>query len=399
MAQIGAREHYAVARSLHREGRLRRLFTDLYVGPSGRLLARGPVRSLAERYHEDLRDASVISLAGAALVSRIERALRTRVGEHQGYLCEGRRFGLSLSRRLAREALDPERDAFFTYSTGALEPLRQLQGRGVPTVLSQIDPGPLEDELVAAERARWPGWEQGSPVPAAYFDRHRAEWEAADRVVVNSEWSRDALLAQGVSPLKLRVIPLAYEPPGSVPPPRIPPTDELRVLFLGLVCLRKGVPYLLEAARQLLGRRVSVSIAGPILVAPHALRDAPRNVRFLGRIRRGEVGELYARADVFVLPTISDGFAITQLEAMAHGLPVITTPRCGRVVTPGRDGLLVPPADAGALARAIAELDDQRPLVAEMSHAARLKAGAFPLAAYARSLELAVSELHPDRVA
>jgi glycosyltransferase involved in cell wall biosynthesis len=70
---------------------------------------------------------------------------------------------------------------------------------------------------------------------------------------------------------------------------------------------------------------------------------------------------------VFVLPTLSDGFAITQLEAMAHGLPVVTTPNCGRVVTDGVDGFIVPARDSRALADALVRLDSDRSLLREMS--------------------------------
>jgi glycosyltransferase involved in cell wall biosynthesis len=70
------------------------------------------------------------------------------------------------------------------------------------------------------------------------------------------------------------------------------------------------------------------------------------------------------------LPTLSDGFAITQLEAMAHGLPVIATPRCGEVVIPGQNGLLVPPADGEALAEAIATFVRDRERLEAMAEGA-----------------------------
>jgi len=54
------------------------------------------------------------------------------------------------------------------------------------------------------------------------------------------------------------------------------------------------------------------------------------------------VSDWYRSADVFVLPTLSDGFAITQIEAMSHGLPVIATPNCASVVENGVDGLWCP---------------------------------------------------------
>lgn len=73
-----------------------------------------------------------------------------------------------------------------------------------------------------------------------------------------------------------------------------------------------------------------------------------------------------AVSDVFVLPTLSDGFAITQLEALAHGLPVITTPNCGRVVEDGKTGFIVPPRDSQKLAEAILRFVRNRDLVRQM---------------------------------
>ncbi|RYF45850.1 MAG: glycosyltransferase, partial [Cytophagaceae bacterium] len=81
------------------------------------------------------------------------------------------------------------------------------------------------------------------------------------------------------------------------------------------------------------------------------------------------------------------------LEAMANGLPVVTTPRCGEVVTNGLNGMLVPPRDAQALAEAIRTLDQDRSRLCEMSRAARRRSTDFSLQRYAAELEGAVSEL------
>src|SRR5690606_21335816 len=106
------------------------------------------------------------------------------------------------------------------------------------------------------------------------------------------------------------------------------------------------------AARQL-GSDFHFDIVGPIGISHEAVASASCNVRFQGRANRCEVVEWYRQADVFVLPTLSDGFAITQIEAMAHGLPVVTTPCCGEVVTDGVDGFIIPPRDSQALAKAL----------------------------------------------
>jgi glycosyltransferase involved in cell wall biosynthesis len=92
---------------------------------------------------------------------------------------------------------------------------------------------------------------------------------------------------------------------------------------------------------------------------------------------------------------LSDGFAITQLEAMAHGCPVIATPNCGRVVTPEEDGLLVPPRDPEALAKAVLRCAQEQDLLSAMSRRAQHTAQRFTLDAYADRL-LSVVEQRTD---
>ncbi|MEJ0090088.1 MAG: glycosyltransferase family 4 protein [Limisphaerales bacterium] len=82
---------------------------------------------------------------------------------------------------------------------------------------------------------------------------------------------------------------------------------------------------------------------------------------------------------MFVLPTLSDGFALTQLEAMAQGLPVVTTPCCGEVVTDGVDGFVVPPRDVMALASTFQRFLMEPELLRRQSAAALVKARQFTL--------------------
>ena len=87
----------------------------------------------------------------------------------------------------------------------------------------------------------------------------------------------------------------------------------------------------------------------------------------------------YQQADVFVLPTLSDGFGITQLEAMAHGLPVVATENCGEVVTDGIDGLVVESRNSSALAAALETLASNRERLQEMAASAVMKSKQFTL--------------------
>ena len=102
---------------------------------------------------------------------------------------------------------------------------------------------------------------------------------------------------------------------------------------------------------------------------------------------RDKANEWYRRASLFVLPTVSDGFAISQLEAMAHGLSVIATPNCGEVVTHGEDGFIVPIRDSFALASAIQSYLKNPGILAAHSAAALKKVARFSLESLSQKLQ------------
>ncbi len=252
----------------------------------------------------------------------------------------------------------PAHKIFFGYSYASLETLAAEKQRGMLTVLDQIDPGAVEFHLVKEEMTRFPEMVDSPPeFPVTYYERNQQEWALADRVVVNSQFAREALIKQGVAPEKLFVLPLCYESdeisrkPESEKSGKPKAGSPLRVLFLGQVILRKGIQYLIEVARMLEHENVQFDVVGPIGITAAAVANAPRNLTFHGRATRDQSASWYRQADVFVLPTLSDGFAITQLEAMAYGLPVVTTPCCGEVVSDGVDGFVVPPRDVATLTK------------------------------------------------
>lgn len=417
-SQIGAREHYAIPRVLHCERKLERLYTDFWATAPWRVLGKLTGKgSLATRCHADLAGALITSFNLQALkVSRQRFA-----SPYEGFLEVGKAFGRSVVRDFEKRsrnegrgtrakrsssdpiALDARRSTldsaliFFSYDTGFLEPAQWIKARGGKSIVCQMDPARYEIDLVKAEEKRWPGWAKHSvQVPEAYIKRREAEWAAADLVMVNSEWTKAALIRQGVAEDKIVIVPLAYEAP---PDKGRGTRDEgygiaekssrrstfdsrhpLRVLFLGQVILRKGIQYLIEAARLLEKEPIHFDVVGSIGISEMAITSAPSNTTFHGPVSRDRTEAFYRSADLFVLPTLSDGFALTQLEAMAHGLPVIATPNCGEVVSDAVDGLIVPASDANALAEAFQLLLQDPEKLQRMSEATGAKLEQFSLA-------------------
>jgi hypothetical protein len=401
-AQIGAREHYAIPRALSRLGRLDALITDVWASPRWRAPLAGiqAGRRLATRWHAEIPGHRVVDFTGSALLDAAIRLWRRPRCTEQvvlQYLRTGERFARNTRSYLCKRAKSSGAPcAFFSYTTGALEALDYLNDCGVPTIVDQIDPARLEDEINFREAAEWRGWAAvDGRIPEVYFERLEAEWQRATLIVVNSEWSRSSLEKQGVPSEKLRVLPLAYDAP-VVAHRTKSLQSEKTVLWLGQVVLRKGIQYLMSAARMLQRERLRFVVAGPIGISKEAIRSAPSNMSFLGPVTRDRVSSLYQSADLFVFPTLSDGFGVTQLEAMAHGLPVIATRNCGAVVEHGVNGLIVPASDPHALAAAIMELafDPQR--LESMSLASIETARSYSVQALSVRLQSVLNEL-PER--
>jgi glycosyltransferase involved in cell wall biosynthesis len=339
---------------------------------------------LTSRFHEELSDAEVYAFNATAIRQGLAQRFAKRDNPYGEYLRVGSRFGRNV-RAALRKRKDQhwENTVFFGYDTGFFEAAAWAKNRGAACVVGQMDPARTEVEMVREEEKLWPGWaKKPLIVPEEYFLWRQSEWALADIVMVNSRWTHDALLKQGVPASKLAIVPLAYEVDETKvlePIPLKEVNDPLRVLFLGQVNIRKGIPYLIEAARLLKGAPVQFDIVGPISIADQFVVSSPSNVRFHGSVTRDKVQNFYSQADVFVLPTISDGFALTQLEAMSYGLPVITTPNCGDVVTDGVDGFLVPARNAPALAEALLKLAEDPERLQAMRVSARERVTAFSL--------------------
>ena len=358
--QIGSREHYAVPRALHRRGLLDVLLTDAWVDPGGVLGTVGGPR-IRERFHEELRDAKVWTPGLSTLL--FEGTLRLSGGPAWEAIIERNTwFQDRASEQLAvLVQARPHSGVVFAYSYAAKRVFTVARAHGWTTVLGQIDPGPCEDRLVAGLHRRHaelaPEWQ---PAPPEYWDNWREEWQLADRVIVNSEWSRVGLLEAGVPESIIRTVPLAYEAPATAKrrddAAGFDSKRPLRVLFLGQINLRKGIAEVLEAIDLLDGEPVHFVMAGPIQIKlTKKMRDHSR-VSWLGAVPHAQVADLFTAADVFLFPTHSDGFGLTQLEALGHGVPVIVSRHCAPIVTDGVNGLLLAEVSGRAIAASIREL-------------------------------------------
>jgi glycosyltransferase involved in cell wall biosynthesis len=372
VSQIGRREHYALPAHLHRIGQLGLFATDIWApwAASPKSLIRS--EKLAQRFESTMGDAPVVS---RPLYANLAERFR-RGNTYQRWTREGASFGKFAAREFERAGLK-EGDTILGYTAANLEQIELAKKRGAKALHVQVDPGMSWYETRRMEQLNHPEAEDLAPMPDAEFvDRIGQEWQAADKVIVHSAHSREALLSQGVAPERCVVIPPAFRSSTMSAPRRIDANRPLRVLFVGNHCLAKGYHIFASAAR-LAGKGFEFISIGGQSMRPSYLAKTSQFISMQGHLTYAKVREQMMRADVLVFPTLSDGFGLVQLEAMAAGLPVIATGCCGEVVRHGHDGLIVPPRDSGAVVAALGELRADPDKYEQLSMAASIRPNDF----------------------
>jgi len=385
VAQLGARMHYAVPRILADADLLEHLFTDICATkgwPS--LLRHLPARilpaaigRLTERipHGVPVNRVSAFTQFGWAYAIRRSRA-KSATEATAVNLWAGKRFCELICNKGFRAA-----SGIYTFNSAGLEVMRAARSSGLRCVMEQtIAPRRIERNLLDEERKRLPRWELESndALSDEFISREEAEWDAADIILCGSEFVREGIVQIGGPAERCRVVPYGVDvhfPQRSFTARAGP----MRVLTVGQVGLRKGSPYVLEAAKALKKEAV-FRMVGSIGVSPEAEAELRENIELTGPVPRSEILRHYTWADVFLLPSICEGSATVTYEALAAGLPVICTPNAGSLVSDGADGFVVPIRDAGAVSQALSYFIAQP-----------LRIGIFGAHAVARARELSIA--------
>jgi glycosyltransferase involved in cell wall biosynthesis len=218
--------------------------------------------------------------------------------------------------------------------------------------------------LLSDEHKRWK-----SPYPpvARHFSLRGAESaDCGDYIFAESTFVRDSFIAEGMDPGRIFICTVPQDirwfKPSATERPK---TRPLTLLNTGALCLRKGTPYLLEAFRLILKKepravlRLNRNVRDDAREILRRYADLPIdwspgfNLRF--EDQRQRYVERFQTSDICVFPSIEDGFAIVVGEALACGLPVITTRNTGAsdLIQPGENGEIVPIRDPEATAEAV----------------------------------------------
>jgi glycosyltransferase involved in cell wall biosynthesis len=370
IAHPGTQYSYSLAEELERRGRLFTFHTGVAISRNsvfGKLVSN--LSTLMRRKWADNR---IVDLPSA------------KVCTHP--TIEIRRMIMEFFRNLSNEEILHRRNETFQlsipeehinrstlvvgYDTSSWLLARRVKERNGKFILDQSIGHPVEKErILDGVRDRFPEWSVTLPRKLhTYVAEEIVEHKLADLIVVPSSFVRKTLLDQGVPEAKIRVIPfgtnLSFFHPGEAPRPAGP----VVFLFVGSLSGRKGVPVLLESWRRMGASNSRLWLVGGGSVPRHEASNLPTSIALLGSKNRAEVAELMRRADVFVFPSFFEGLAQVQVEALASGLPLISTIEAGAgdLVRNGQNGFLVPTGDVNALSERMLQVAADKDLLVAM---------------------------------
>jgi glycosyltransferase involved in cell wall biosynthesis len=402
VAMLGARMHWAVPEILENHGMLARLFTDFDARTvSGRVLSYVPKlgflkaqQRLIDRSPRNIPASKVKAFNSLGIRYAVRRKMSPGL---RTFLWANRKFCDDVARQTW-----PELDAVFTYNGAGLEILEKARTLGKTRIIEQtIAPYAIERELLEHEYSRYADWEtrHADAFCDDYIHREESEWKLANGILCGSQFVADGLKERGVACTLCHVVPYGVRsalPLHGAGKKVRQPSPRLRVLTVGTLSLRKGMPYIAEVAKKT-KQIAEFRAVGPTVLSPIGMAKFSECVEVTGSIPRSQLHMHFDWADVFFLPSLCEGSATVTYEAMAHGLPIICTHNTGSLTRDGIEGRVVRIRDVDAMCDVIAQLHAEPELQHSMCQNALNRSIYGGFDAYSARFVAATNAIHSRR--
>ncbi len=302
----------------------------------------------------------------------------------------------SLDRHVASHHLQGL-DAVYAYEDGAATTFQAAKQQGILCLYDlPIVFYPTSRNIQVEEAERFPKLApalDATQEPAWKLERKEQEIQLADHIFVPSSFVQNSLLEAGAKPDNISVIPFGAPIDYFHPQPK--PDKLFRALFVGRVGPRKGVHYLLQAWQELNLPEAELLLVGINEFPEGWLDQYTKGIHHISSVPHASLNRYYSSANVLVLPSLVEGLALVQLEAMACGIPLITTPNAGGsdIVTDGVEGFVIPVRDVEALKEKLEWCYTHPEELAQMGQAARHKAEQLTWQQYRQQLASKAQEI------
>lgn len=370
LSHSGKQHSYHVAKSLKNLGYLKKFHTSSYITSKyvQKIISKSDNQFWSKRFLDGLDSDSV------SANWRFEiRELFLRKFGNSGKIIENAVYQRDekFDRYIASKLLKLNNPIFWGFQGSSLKSLKSTKTKGGMAICELATAHvTFAQEILAEEMKLMPEWAEtisNVEFPSDYQKRLEEEPFVADKVIAASTFTVNSLLKAGLTegrifklPLGTSVEHIAYNPKKSNISNRA-----LKLLYAGTLTQRKGIAYLLEAMNCFNNKDVELHCIGHKFGGESVLRNFSSSYNYVGPMSQQELFKKYSEYDALVLPTLFEGFALVIVEAMAAGLPVITTSHSigPDIIEDDKNGYIIPIRDVNSIVEAISKLrsksDDQ----------------------------------------
>lgn len=398
LAHSGKQHSYHIGAALQQAGLLDRFYTSSYIAPVWlqNLILEKKQAFLMRRFQKGLSAPFVQTNWSLELK---EMYLRKRYGKSSLAQEAVYQRDINFDKNLAREIASRPSEVYWGFQGSCHDTLIAAKKAGKFTICELATAHVEASIRILGEEARLhPDFADSIDnlvFPDYYQKRLEEEPRLADLTIAASAFTKSTLKEIGIPDSQIAVLPLGFDldyvpyevqtgPPLSQRP--------LKLLYAGTLTQRKGIKYLLNVMRRLSvshQKAIQLTCIGGIQGSGQGLAPYRDYFEYRPAVSQHTLFGLYKDYDALVLPTLFEGFGLVIVEAMAAGLPVITTPHSmgPEVITQGSNGWVIPIRDEQALEDAIIALrQTSDEAYAAMRKAARQAVLAYTWEAYRHRL-------------
>lgn len=251
--------------------------------------------------------------------------------------------------RAAARRISEDTELFVGWSSKSEHCLERARSLGATTVVERGSSHIEYQRDILKEEYALLGVEGTLPAPEI-VNKEKREYALADHIAIPSSFVRRTFLEKGIPEEKLIQVPYGVNPNSFQPVTK--DDDIFRVVYAGQMALRKGVQYLLQAFAELELPDAELWLLGSMKPEMQPYFDKYEDCfQYFGHIPQPKLSEYYPQCSVFAIPSIEEGMAMVQAQAMACGLPLICTTNTGGedLIREGEEGFVIPIRDVDAL--------------------------------------------------